>query len=206
MTGAVSDIAFTAAVKAEQDRRGSRAAYARMADKGDWASTVDDRLRAFIAERDSFYLATASADGQPYIQHRGGPKGFLKMLDDSTLAFADFAGNRQYISIGNLAENNRVSLFLMDYANRARLKIWGTATVVEDDPELIERVFDAGYDAKPERVFVVRVTALDVNCPQHIRPRFSEEEVAAAVGDLHEKVAELQADIRDCCPEDESNS
>ncbi|MFQ5626630.1 MAG: pyridoxamine 5'-phosphate oxidase family protein, partial [Methyloligellaceae bacterium] len=132
----VSDIAFTPAVKAEQEKRGSRAGYAKMAEKRDWRDTISDDLKAFIAERDSFYLATSGKDGQPYIQHRGGPKGFLHVLDERTLALADFSGNRQYITIGNLAENDRAYIFLMDYANRRRVKIWGRAEVKEDDAEL----------------------------------------------------------------------
>ena len=198
----VSNIAFTPAVKAIQERLGSRATYARMEQGRGWDDRVTPRHAAFIAARDSFYIATASADGQPYVQHRGGPKGFLKLIDERTLAFAEFAGTTQYISMGNLAENDRVSLVLMDYAGRARLKIWGTAKVVEDDAELMKAVADPAYDAEPQRVFVIHVTALDVNCPQHITPRFTGEEVDAVVGDLRAKVEELQAENTDCCPED----
>ncbi len=200
MTGAVSDIAFTAAVKAEQDRRGSRAAYARMADKGDWASTVDDRLRAFIAERDSFYLGTASADGQPYIQHRGGPAGFLKVIDETTLGFADYSGNRQYLSVGNLTENPKAFIFLMDYAGRRRIKIWGRARVVEDDPDLIAALAaDAEpADAEPvdaDRAIVFDIEAWDRNCPQFITPRRSDAEIADIVAPLEARIAELESDI-----------
>ncbi len=193
MTGAVSDIAFTAAVKAEQNRRGSRAAYARMADKGDWASTVDDRLAAFIAERDSFYLGTASADGQPYIQHRGGPAGFLKVIDETTLGFADYSGNRQYLSVGNLSENPKAFIFLMDYANSRRIKLWGTARVVEDDPDLLERLQDPEYPGKVERAILFSIEAWDVNCPQHIHKRFPHAVVAPIIEKLQGQVQELQA-------------
>lgn len=176
MTRRISDVAFTSAVKAAQERLGSREIYAKMETRGGWSDTITDDLAAFIAQRDSFYLGTASADGQPYIQHRGGPPGFLKVLDDKALAFADYTGNRQYISMGNLEENNRVFLFLMDYPNRRRIKIWGTGQVIEDNPELLERVSDPQYPGRPERAFVFRVTAWDVNCPQHITPRYTVEE------------------------------
>lgn len=180
----VSNIAFSPAVKAVQEQMGSRPAYARMEQKGGWQSSISADLAGFIAERDSFYLATASAAGQPYIQHRGGPKGFLKVLDDHTLGFADFSGNAQYISVGNLTENNKVCLFLMDYPNRRRVKIWGTAKVIEDDPTLMEKLTDPDYPGRPERVFQIRVEAWDVNCPQHIKPRFTEEDVESRVSPL----------------------
>ena len=147
-----------------------------MEQKGGWNDTVGDDLAQFIGERDSFYLATASADGQPYIQHRGGKPGFLKVLDDKTLAFADFRGNRQYITAGNLEENDKAYIFLMDYPNRRRIKIWGEARV-SADPELMARLTDADYDAIPEQAIVFEVTAWDVNCPQHIAPRYTEAEV-----------------------------
>ena len=136
-----SDIAFTPAVKAVQAAKGSRASYARMERRG-WQTRITPDLAEFLAGLDMFYLGTASADGQPYIQHRGGPPGFLKVLDDRTLAFADFAGNRQYITLGNLSENPKAFLFLMDYANRQRVKLWGTARVVEDDAELLDHLRD----------------------------------------------------------------
>ena len=191
----VSDIAFTLAVKAVQERKGSRKGYARMEAKGGWQRIVTDDLAAFIAERDSFYLGTASADGQPYIQHRGGPKGFLKVVDAKTLAFADFTGNRQYITAGNLSENDKAYIFLMDYANRRRIKIWGRARVVDDDPELLERLADAGYKAVPEQAVVFEVEAWDVNCPQHITPRYTEREVASIVGPLQARIGELEAQV-----------
>jgi len=145
-----SDIAFSPTVKGLQERFGSREAYSKMEEKGGFKVKITDDLSAFIGERDSFYLATVNKEGQPYIQHRGGPKGFLKVLDDRTLAFGDFKGNRQYISFGNLMENDKVCLFLMDYVNRRRIKVWGTAKVVEDDPELMEKVTCPSYKSKPE--------------------------------------------------------
>ncbi len=172
-----SDVAFSPAVEAVQERFGSRASYARMEAKGGFTVEITEDLKAFISERDSFYLSTASADGQPYIQHRGGPKGFLTVLDVHTLAFGDFKGNRQYISVGNLTENNKVCLFLMDYINRKRVKIWGTARVIEDDAELLEKVTSTGYKGKPECVFVIDVAVWDVNCPQHITPRYTKTEI-----------------------------
>jgi len=190
----ISDIAFTPSVKAIQERMGSSKQYERMEDRGGWADTITSDLAGFIAERDSFYLATATADGQPYIQHRGGPKGFLKVLDDHTLAFADFVGNRQYITAGNLAENNKGFIFLMDYANRQRIKIWGTAEVVENDPKLLNELHDPNYKGKPERVIRFHVEAWDVNCPQHIKPRYDDEEVAQVVKKLQNRIAELEAE------------
>jgi hypothetical protein len=191
-TAPTSDIAFTAAVKAEQARRGSRQGYARMEAKGSWSSTVTPELAEFIAGRDSFYLSTASAEGQPYVQHRGGPPGFLKVLDERTLAFADFRGNRQCISAGNLAENPRAFLFLMDYPNRRRIKVWGRARVVEDDPALLERLVDPGYAGRPEQAIVFTLEAWDVNCPQHITPRLTEAEHDTLVGQLRARVRELE--------------
>jgi len=178
MTKPVSDIAFTPSVKAAQQQRGSRAGYANMERKGGWSAEITPDLAAFIGERDSLYLGTASADGQPYIQHRGGPKGFLKVLDSRTLALADFSGNRQYVSIGNLDENDRAFIFLMDYPNRRRIKIWGRAEFVEDDPSLLERLVDPAYGATVERALVFHVEAWDVNCPQHITPRYTVEEIS----------------------------
>ncbi len=138
---------------------------------------MTSRLADFIAQRDSFYLGTASADGQPYIQHRGGPNGFLKILDDRTLGFADFTGNRQYVSFGNLAENSKAFIFLMDYANRARIKVWGTAEVIENDPVLLDKLADPNYSGKPERAFIFHIEAWDGNCPQHINPRYTKAEI-----------------------------
>ena len=188
----VSDIAFTPAVKAAQQQRGSREAYARMDGRGGWQNKVTADLAEFIAQRDSFYLATASADGHPYIQHRGGPKGFLKVLDEQTLAFADFVGNAQYISIGNLDGNNKAFIFLMDYPNRRRIKIWGTAKIVAGDDELLTRLVDSNYRGKPERAFVFHVKAWDVNCPQHITPRWTEEELAPSINELTSRIFQLE--------------
>jgi predicted pyridoxine 5'-phosphate oxidase superfamily flavin-nucleotide-binding protein len=191
----VSDVAFTPTVKAAQLRLGSRAGYAKMEAKRGWQDTVTPELAAFIAERDSAFLATATADGQPYIQHRGGPKGFIKVIDEKTLALADFAGNRQYISLGNLSENDKAHLFLMDYANRRRVKIWGRARMVEDNEALVTELADPDYQAKPERALVFTIEAWDVNCPQHITPRFTQEEIAPAIGSLRARIAELEAEL-----------
>lgn len=190
----ISDIAFTPSVKAIQERMGSRKQYERMEERGGWADTITQNLADFIADRDSFYLATATADGQPYIQHRGGPKGFLKVLDDHTLAFADFVGNRQYITAGNLAENNKAFIFLMDYANRQRIKVWGTAEVVENDTDLLNELNDPSYKGKPERVIRFQVEAWDVNCPQHIKPRYDEQDVAGLIQSLKNRIAELETE------------
>lgn len=194
MTGFISDIAFTPAVKAVQESKGSRDGYAQP--ERDWQSTVTAELAQFIAERDSFYLATANAEGQPYIQHRGGPKGFLKVLDDKTLGFADFGGNRQYITVGNLSENDKAYIFLMDYANRRRIKVWGRArVVVEDDRALVDRLFTKGYRARPQRAILFTIEAWDVNCPQHIPRLLSEEEVTQRVAPLTARIAELEAEL-----------
>jgi hypothetical protein len=189
----ISDIAFTPSVKAAQEKRGSRASYAKMEQRGGWQDKVTSMLADFIAERDSFYLGTATVDGQPYIQHRGGPKGFLKVLDEHTLAMADYTGNRQYISLGNLTENNKAFIFLMDYRNQTRIKIWGTSEFVEDDAELMARVIDSNYEARPERVLIFHIKAWDVNCQQHIRQRFTPEEIASEVETLRQRVRELEA-------------
>lgn len=196
MTTYTSDVAFTDTVKTIQDRKGSRNGYAKMEAKGGWQDRVTPDLAAFIAARDSFYLATANADGQPYIQHRGGRPGFLKVVNDRTLAFADFTGNRQYISQGNLLDNSKAFIFLMDYANRRRVKIWGTARVVEDDPVLIQSLTDTDYaDGTPEQAMVFEITAWDINCPQHITPRFTEADIARAVEPLHARIRELEASL-----------
>ena len=169
----VSDIAFTPTVKAVQVQHGSREAYTRMERERGWEQIITSELEAFIAERDSLYLGTANAEGQPYIQHRGGPKGFLKVLDARTLAFADFRGNKQYITVGTLAENDKAFIFLMDYAHRRRVKVWGRARIVEDDPALLARLVAPHYKGHPERAIVFTVEAWDANCPQHITPRFT---------------------------------
>ena len=192
MSVPVSDIAFTPAVKQAQSERGSRAVYEKVEQRGGWRDRIDGSLIDFLAARDSFYFGTASADGRPYIQHRGGPRGFLRVLDDRTLAFADFAGNRQYISIGNLSENDQAFLFLMDYPNQSRVKIWGRARIVEDDPELLDRLADPSYPGKPERAVVFCVEAWDVNCRQHIRERYTVEEIDAMAAPLRERIADLE--------------
>ncbi|MBM3510111.1 MAG: pyridoxamine 5'-phosphate oxidase [Alphaproteobacteria bacterium] len=190
-----SDVAFTPTVKAIQARRGSRQSYERMEAKGGWATTVDDELAQFLAAADSFYLATATAAGQPYIQHRGGPPGFLRVLDERTLGFADFKGNRQYISTGNLAENPLAFIFVVDYANRRRIKIWGTARVVEADPVRMERLFPAGYAAKPDQAILFSIAAWDSNCPQYIPQKISADDVAAMVEGYERKVALLESEV-----------
>ena len=190
----ISDIAFTPAVKAVQGRLGSRQHYARMEEKDGWSTTISKELADFLGEQDSLYLATASAEGRPYIQHRGGPKGFLKVLDEQTLAFADFAGNRQYISLGNLSENTQAFLFLMDYATQTRIKIWGTAEVIEDDPALLEELTDSRYKGKPERVFRFHVEAWDLNCRQHIPRKYSQEDVERILRPLRDRLAALEAE------------
>jgi predicted pyridoxine 5'-phosphate oxidase superfamily flavin-nucleotide-binding protein len=191
----VSDIAFTPQVKLEQEKRGSRAGYAKMERKGGWKDAVNDDLAVFLSARDSFYLATANADGQPYIQHLGGKPGFLKVLDAKLLAFADFAGNRQYISIGNVAENPKAFIFAMDYRNRRRVELWGTLSIVEDDADLLGLLIDADYDATPERAFVFTVEAWDVNCPQHITQRWTEDEISPVIEAMQQKIQELEAEI-----------
>ncbi len=186
-----ADIAFTPAVKAAQARKGSRAIYKGM----EMGRTIDEGLAAFIAGVRSFYLATASAAGQPYIQHRGGPPGFLQVVGDRTLAFADFKGNRQFITTGNLAENPRAHIFLMDYAHRQRIKLWGTARVVEGDAALEQRLMPEGYRARAEQVILFEIEAWDANCPQHIPQMFHAEDVCAALADRDARIAALEAEL-----------
>ena len=190
-----SDVAFTPTVKAIQARKGSRGGYAHMEDCGGFRTEIDPALAAFIAEQTSFFLATANAEGQPYIQHRGGPAGFIRILDKSTLAFADFRGNRQYITQGNLSENPKAYIFLIDYVNRRRIKIWGEARVVEDDPALIAALMPKDYKAKPEQAILFKITAWDSNCPQHIPMKFDAADVAAAIAARDERIAELEAEV-----------
>ena len=190
-----SDIAFTPAVKAVQTRKGSRDAYAEVEQSGGWRTEVDERLAASLAETNSFYFATASADGQPYIQHRGGPKGFVKILDKNTLAFADYVGNRQYVTQGNLSENPKAHMFLMDYAHRRRIKIWGEARVVDDDPALTRSLMPQGYRARPEQVILFRIAAWDTNCAQHIPQKFDAADVAQALAVRDGRIAELEAEL-----------
>lgn len=190
-----SDVAFSPTVKAVQARKGSRAGYARMEEGGSWETRITPDLAGFIADQRSVFLATASPDGQPYIQHRGGPPGFLRVLDEHTLAFADFVGNRQYISLGNLQDNPRAQLFLIDYLNRRRVKIWGEARVVEDDPALLASLMPDHYRAKPSQVILFKVTAWDSNCPQHIPRRFEEEDVRAWLAERDQRIAALEAQL-----------
>jgi uncharacterized protein len=191
-----SDVAFTPSVKAVQERKGSRPAYARMEQRGGWQSRITPDLAQFIAAQTSVFLATANADGQPYIQHRGGPPGFLHVVDEKTIAFADFAGNRQYITQGNLADNPKVHLFLIDYAHRQRVKIWGEARVVEGDSALTAKLMPEGYRARPEQVVLLTVTAWDANCPQHIPQRFEAADVAAALAERDRRIEALEAEIK----------
>src|SRR5215467_13436529 len=187
-----SDVAFTQSVKATQARKGSRNTYARIS----WQTKITPELADFIAARTSVFLATANAEGQPYIQHRGGPPGFLKPLDDKTIGFVDFAGNRQYITQGNLADNPKAYLFLIDYAHRQRIKIWGTARVVEGDVELMTKLMPEGYRARPEQVILFTVSAWSANCPQHIPQRFDAADVAAALAERDQRITALEAEIQ----------
>ncbi|WNZ53680.1 pyridoxamine 5'-phosphate oxidase family protein (plasmid) [Microbulbifer sp. MKSA007] len=193
-----SDIAFTPTVKAIQSRKGSRHGYASMEERGGWKTEVTDDLAQYIAAQRSFFLATSNADGQPYIQHRGGPMGFLKVLDNRRLGFADFRGNRQYISQGNLEDNSKAFIFLIDYLQKTRIKIWGTAKVIEDDPELIEQLmqYDQPYRAAPEQAIIFTIDAWDANCPQHIPVRVDAEWVRSALEEKEQKIAELEAQIQ----------
>ena len=192
----VSNIAFSKTVKKVQKENGSRNSYAKMEQGVGWQNSVDQRLAEFIEQRDSIYFGTANAEGQPYIQHRGGPKGFLKVLDDKTLAFADYSGNMQYITIGTLRENNKAYIFLMDYPNKTRMKIWGTAKVVDNDPELLAQLHSSDYKAKPERAIVFNVEAWDVNCPQHIQQRFTMEELKPEFNKLKNKIIDLESQLK----------
>jgi hypothetical protein len=190
-----SDVAFTDTVKAVQTRKGSRAAYARMERAGGFASAIDADMAAFIAQQSSFFMATANAQGQPYIQHRGGPPGFLQVRDEHTLAFADFRGNRQYISVGNLEENPKVCLFLIDYAQRQRVKIWGLARTIENNSALLDELMPVGYDARPERAIVIEVSAWDANCPQHIPRKVDASDAAQLLATRDARIAELEAEL-----------
>jgi predicted pyridoxine 5'-phosphate oxidase superfamily flavin-nucleotide-binding protein len=188
-----SDIAFTDTVKQLQARNGSREAYAKMEGRGGWPDRITPQLAAFIGQQNSFYLATVNAEGQPYIQHRGGPRGFLRPIDERTLAMADFRGNRQFISQGNLLENRKAFIFLMDYANRRRIKIWGEARMVEGDDALLRAVMPEGYAAAPERVLLFKISAWDPNCPQHIPRKIDADEVDAMLAERNREIADLKA-------------
>jgi predicted pyridoxine 5'-phosphate oxidase superfamily flavin-nucleotide-binding protein len=190
-----SDVAFTPAVKAIQARKGSREGYAEVERNGGWRTEIDDRLASFLADTNSFFLATATADGQPYIQHRGGPKGFVKVLDKHTIAFADYSGNRQFLTQGNLSENPKAHIFIMDYAHRRRVKIWGEARIIDDDPALLESLMPKGYRARPEQVILFKIAAWDTNCPQHIPQKFDAADVAQAMSEATAKIAALEAEV-----------
>ena len=187
-----SDIAFTPSVKSFQKKYKSRGSYERMEERGGWQSQITPQLSHFLLIMDSFYLSTSNGEGQPYVQHRGGPRGFLKVIDHETLAFADFAGNQQFITTGNLKENNKAFIFLMDYPNRRRIKIWGTAKVIFDDKELIDSLADPSYKAKVERAIVFKVKAWDSNCPQHIQQRYTLEDINDIIDPLNKKIVELE--------------
>ena len=188
-----SNLVFTPAVQKAQAERGSAKAYAQRTDEG-FSDKVTPELASFIAEQDTAYLATANAQGAPYIQHRGGPKGFIKVIDERTFGFADYRGNRQYITLANLSENTHAYLFLIDPARRQRIKLWGRARVVENDPALVERLFDKDYKARPERAILFTIEAWDVNCSFHIVTRFTEAEIGEALTKVQAKIAELEAE------------
>ena len=185
------DVLFSPAVKAEQARLGSRSAF----EGREWQSEITGDLRQFLSAVDTFFFATASADGRPYIQHRGGPAGFLKPIGSHMLAFADFAGNRQYITLGHLKENNRAHIFVLHFASQQRLKLWGRARVIEGDVELMERLVDPADKARPERAIVFRIEAWDINCRQHIVARYSEAEIAPAVNQLTQRIKDLEEEV-----------
>lgn len=190
-----SDIAFTPAVKAIQQKLGSREAYARMEQGEGWETRITPDLAEFIAGQTSVFLGTANAAGQPYIQHRGGPAGFLHVLDDRTIGFADVRGNRQFITLGNLAENPKAHLFLIDYENRQRVKIWGEAHVVEDDPALIGNLLPPNEKPQGARAILFTVMAWDANCPKYIPQRFEADQVARMIGQRDQRIAALESEI-----------
>jgi uncharacterized protein len=191
-----SDIAFTPTIKAVQARKGSRDAYQRREQRGAWQTRISPDLAAFIEAQTSIFLATVNAQGQPYIQHRGGPAGFLRVLDDKTIGFVDFSGNRQFITQGNLADNPKAHLFLIDYAHQRRVKIWGEARVVEGDVELTAKLMPDDYKARPEQVILFTISAWDANCPQHIPQRFEAADVAAALAERDKRIEALEAEIK----------
>lgn len=190
-----SDIAFTPAVKAIQFAKGSRSSYSKMEERGSWQTTVTPELEAFLADLDMFYLGTSNAEGQPYIQYRGGPPGFLQVIDEQTLGFADFGGNQQFISLGNLSENPKAFIFLMDYVHSRRIKLWGKARIVEGDAQLENNLRDPEYPGKVERVVLFEIEAWDINCPQHIHKRFPQREIALVVEQLQQQVQELKEQL-----------
>ncbi|TCV90576.1 pyridoxamine 5'-phosphate oxidase family protein [Sulfurirhabdus autotrophica] len=190
-----SDIAFTDSVKAIQTRKNSRHAYARMEQSGSWETRITPDLKVFIAAQTSVFLATANAEGQPYIQHRGGPAGFLHVLDDHTVGFVDYSGNRQFITAGNLAENPKSHLFLIDYSQRRRVKIWGESKVVEADENLVALMMPPGYKARAEQIIIINVVAWDENCPQHIPHRFDAADVKTALVMRDKRIETLESEI-----------
>jgi uncharacterized protein len=194
-----ADIAFTPSVKALQEQMGSRKAYARIAPSGKLVDVLGEDESAFLAERDSFYMASVSETGWPYVQHRGGPKGFVRVLDEHTLGFADYRGNRQYVSVGNISKDDRAALIFMDYPHRARLKVLAHASVVTeaDSPDLLRKLVVPGYQARVERGFVLKVEGFDWNCPQHIVPRFTEEEIRASTAPLRVRIEALESENRE---------
>jgi uncharacterized protein len=190
-----SNIAFTPSVKGVQSRKGSRHAYRRMEERGSWQTRITPDLASFIEAQTSVFLATANGEGQPYIQHRGGPASFLRVLDEKTIGFVDFTGNRQYITLGNLADNPKAQLFLIDYTHRQRVKIWGEARVVEGDTELMAKMMPKGYKARPDQVILFTVSAWDANCPQHIPQRFEAAHVAAELAERDKRISALEAEL-----------
>jgi uncharacterized protein len=191
-----SDVAFTRTVKSVQSSKGSRRAYAHMEEAGSWPSRITPDLQEFIEAQTSACLGTANAQGQPYIQHRGGPAGFLRVLDDQTIAFVDFVGNRQFITIGNLAENPKAHLFLIDYARQQRVKIWGEARVIEGDEALTARLMPQGYQARAAQVILLEVVAWDANCARHIPQRFDAADVAVSIAERDRRILELESEVR----------
>jgi uncharacterized protein len=191
ITKPASEVAFTRSVREAQARKGSRHVY----EDAEWRIAITEDLVAFLAQQRSVFIATVNADGQPYIQHRGGPPGFLKVLDEHTIGFADLRGNRQYITTGNLKDNDRAHMFVIDYAHQRRVKIWGTARIVEDDPDLIASLAVEGYRGRPEQAFLFRVEAWDINCPQHIPQRFEAEDVQRILAERDRKIAALESEV-----------
>ena len=197
MSHRFADIAFTASVREQQARLGTASRNERLQALGGPNNRLGAAEVEFIAARDTFYMASVSESGWPYVQHRGGPAGFLRVLDDTTLGFADFRGNAQYVSTGNLHHDNRVSLILMDYPSKQRLKLLGRANLIEEaeDPALVARLENPGYRARVERAFVISVEAFDWNCPQHITPRFTQAELGSMVEPLQLRIRELEAQV-----------
>lgn len=196
MAKSFGSVVFTPVIKALQERYGSRKQYEELSQSGDAPARLGPEEKKFLGERDTFYMASIGSSGWPYVQHRGGPKGFLKVIDDRTLAFADFRGNRQYISAGNVTTNDRVALIVVDYPRQLRLKILGHAEIFEgeDAKEWVKKVREPGYNATVERVFVIRIEAFDWNCPQHITPRFTEDEIRDALAPVETRMQRLEDD------------